>query len=152
MSSRFAVSDLAFPVLAFTKYGLLIKRSAEELGTEFKAALDDGIFVDLLMVDASGKTFLIVGSKSLRGAGPLWGYSLLYGRRLRVELALELAERQWTLEEVRSRVLKDFRDWHGWESRDDFDELQAAVSGAESIGELAKVLASPTVAKFGDGK
>ena len=142
MSNRCSVTDLTFPVLAFSKYGLLIKRHAEELETEFKAAFDDGIFADLLIVDASGKTLRVVDARSHGGAGRLWGYSLVYSRRLKIELDLESTEKQWTLEEVRTRVLEDFRDWHGWESRDDFNELRNGVSRAQSIRELAGILAA----------
>jgi len=141
--SSMTVSELAFPVLAFSKYGLESKSSAEELRVEFKAALDDGIFANLPMVDASGRTFRVVDTKILGGAGPLWGFSLLYSRRLRIELELGLAENQMTLEEGRGRVLKNFRSWHGWESRDDFDDLREAVSRAESIREIAEILAVP---------
>lgn len=140
-------THLAFPVINFSKYGLLIKRTAEELQVESKAAFANGIFDDLLIIDASGRTFVVADAKILGGAGRLWGYSLLYSRRLRIDLALEPAEKQWTLDEIRNRVLEDFRDWHGWESRDDFDELQDGVSHARSIRELAEILAAPGVLK-----
>ena len=141
--SRVGVTDLTFPVLAFSKYGLLVNSSAEMLGTEFKTTFEAGVFVDLLMVDSSGRTFRVVDTKVLGGAGALWGYSLFYPRRLRIELVLELAKDQLTLEEVRSRVLKEFRDWHGWETRDDFDELREGVTRAESIREVAEIFATP---------
>jgi len=44
--------------------------------------------------------------------------------------------------EVRRLVLKDFRDWHGWESRDYFDELKAAVEKATSVAEIIRLIAS----------
>jgi hypothetical protein len=46
------------------------------------------------------------------------------------------------LEAFKGRVLKDFSDWHGWETRGDFEELKAGVEKAQTVAEIIRLISS----------
>lgn len=135
-------NDLQYPVILFARDGFEIKRTAEQLTVTFQPLLTDGWFKNLKIVDSNGSKSMVVSVKGLGGVGLFWGYSLFFSRRVRIQLELEPIAASDTLSEVRHLVLKDFKDWQGWESRVDFDDLKAAVEKATSVAEILKLMAS----------
>jgi hypothetical protein len=47
-----------------------------------------------------------------------------------------------SVDEVRGLVLRDFRNWHGWQTRDDFEKLKTAVEKASTVGEVIRLVTS----------
>jgi len=132
--------DLQYPVLCFTKYGIATKKTDVELITTFQASLDKGWFRNAEIIDSGGTKYRVLDAKKIGGVGPFWGYSLFFSRRISVELLLDEIVDETPISDVRKRILKDFRDWHGWESRGDFDELKAAVEKASTVAEIIRLV------------
>jgi hypothetical protein len=135
-------SDLRYPVLCFTKYGIATKKTDAELTTSFQASLKKGWFRNAEIIDSNGVNYRVADAKKSGGVGPFFGYSLFFSRRIKVDLAIEKMADAVPVADVRQRILKDFRDWHGWESRGDFDELKAAVEKASTVGEIIRLVTS----------
>lgn len=133
-------NDLHYPVLCFTKYGVSTKKTDAELTTTFQASLDKGWFRNAEIVDSTAAKYRVADAKKVSGVGPFWGYSLFFSRRIRVELLIEKVADEVPTDEVRQRILKDFRNWHGWESRGDFEELRAAVEKAPTVAEVIRLV------------
>jgi hypothetical protein len=135
-------NDLHYPVVCLTKYGAETRSTPTDLSTDFKAAFNGGLFDNLHIVDSAGKLYRVLRVKDLGGTGRCWGYSLFFSRRIKVELEVELVTDKAGVDEVRERVLKEFSDWHGWETRGDFDELKTGVEKAQTVAEIIRLLSS----------
>ena len=140
-----AESILVYPVLAFDRYSFGVKRDVEELTVVWTSLIRSGWFVGLQIADSDGKTFEVASARKLHSVGFLWGFNPLYGRRVKVELKLRQLHPSLTLEEIRSHLLALLRTYSPWKSRDDYDELLAAVSNADSISRLITALSKAGV-------
>jgi hypothetical protein len=61
-------------------------------------------------------------------------------------LELEGPPFEVSVDDVRRRVLRSFKDWHGWETRGDFGDLRAKVETARSIRDIIRLIESPDAA------
>lgn len=131
---------LQFPVLCFSQNLVLVVSSQEELTTTNKAALRNGFFANLLLVGSNSVGAQVKGARKLHGIGPFGGFNLFLNQRIRV--ALEFAGPPFAVEldDVKQRVQASFRNWHGWFSRGDFEELQARLERAQSVAEIVSLL------------
>jgi hypothetical protein len=134
--------DLSYPILCFTKYGIATKKTDVELTTTFQASLDKGWFHNAEIIDSDAVKYRVGAAKKIGGVGPFLGYSLFFSRRIRVELEIDRVGDQVSTDEVRQRILKDFHNWHGWETRGDFDDLKAAVEKASTVAEIIRLVLS----------
>jgi hypothetical protein len=57
-----------------------------------------------------------------------------------VELEAEGEPAIISLEELKTLILKSFRERHGWSTRGDFEELPKRVREAGTIGEIIELL------------
>jgi hypothetical protein len=141
MSTEVLNPDSAtFPTLSLSKGVALVSRSPAELTTCRIAGLRRGWFSDLLLVDSSGRGWKIGGARKLHGVGPLWGYNIFLNQKIRVELVLAKGPFTVSVDDLRERVLKSFRTWHGWEEEDGFLVLKARVEKAQSVSEIIAML------------
>lgn len=141
MSTEVLNPDSAtFPTLSLSKGVALVSRSPAELTTCRIAGLRRGWFSDLLLVDSSGRGWKIGGARKLHGVGPLWGYNIFLNQKIRVELLLSKGPFAVSVEDLRERVLKSFRTWHGWEEEGTFSILKTGIEKAGSVSELISLL------------
>ncbi|MFA5262758.1 MAG: hypothetical protein WC378_02965 [Opitutaceae bacterium] len=131
---------LNFPVLCIHKATIFTVRTLDALTSTTAAALRGGLFTKLRVIDSIGVEYVVSSAKKLKGIGPFFGYNLFLNQRIRVALDLEPTGKVFSSDEVRALVLKDFRGWHGWESRDDFDQLKQGVASAASVGEILRLV------------
>lgn len=138
------VDAISFPILCFSQGLTLVMDTLNELTTCNKTALNNGYFDSMSIVDSSSTEYKICGARKLRGVGPFGGYNLFLNQR--IEVALQFGEQsvQVSLEEIKQKVLRSFKQWHGWSSRGDFSELTERVQNAGSYEELIQLLREPT--------
>jgi hypothetical protein len=137
------VLDLAsatFPTLSLSKGVALVSRGPADLTTCRSAGLRRGWYNDLLLVDSSGQGWQIGGARKLHGVGPLWGYNIFLNQKIRVELLLSKGPLAVSVGDLRERVLKSFRTWHGWEEEGTFPALKANIEKAHSVSEIISLL------------
>jgi hypothetical protein len=135
--------DLAattFPILSLTKRAALVSRNADELPTCGKGGLRNGWFNSLLLVDSNGQGWVVNGARKLHGVGPFWGYNIFLNQRIKVDLLISDGPFRASVEDVRNRVLKSLRNWHGGATDGGVEELKQAVEGAASISEIISFL------------
>lgn len=135
-------SEPIFPVLCFYKGTMFTSASLDSLTKSTSAALRGGLFVGLEIVDADGREFIVKGATKLHGIGPFWGFNVFLNQAIRVQLDLEVTGKTLSVDEVRALVRRDFRDWHGWQSRDDFGELAKRLQNAKAVSEIMNLFAS----------
>jgi len=133
-------ASLAFPVLAIDKSSFSVRPALEDLTDVWKMLITSGWFEGLRLVDSSGATYEVVKVRQLHGVGPFWGFTLRYGRKVRIELELQRAAKQLAFEEIKQLLGKQLRSWHGRESRDAIDELREEVQSASGLAALRDVL------------
>jgi hypothetical protein len=114
--------------------------SHESLTTTTAAALRGGLFDKLKIIDSAGSEFLVKTARKLHGVGAFWGFNIFLNQRIRVALEIESSGRTYTTEEVRQIVSRDLKSWHGWASREDFDQLKDSVERAASSAEILRLV------------
>lgn len=98
------LDSAAFPVILILHKGRLatVCHTELDLGTCAAGALRTDCFAPpYLAIDAALTRFAIGGVTKLGPAGPLWGFSLMYGRRLRIRHEVTGAD-TITIEQLRS--------------------------------------------------
>src|SRR5690606_14591101 len=122
--------QLAVPILCIRGDTIFTCRTINELTTTTASALRGGLFTGLRLIDSNGLEATIDSVKKLGGVGPFWGFNIFLNQRIRVALEIEMTGQTLTTEQVRQIVMRDFRNWHGWASREDFGQLKDAVKNA----------------------
>ena len=136
------VDDISFPALGRLANGILdVLPTAEHLTLNTASGLKGGFYTGYELVDANGRWFRVVSARKLHGVGPFGGYNPFLGQKIRVELEIEDSRREASLEEVRGLVVSEFASSSSWQSRDDFDSLQAEITSASTLAELLRRLA-----------
>jgi hypothetical protein len=131
---------LAFPVLCFNDALVIVMGTREELTTATKAGLASGWFDDLRIVGSNDVAVTIKTARKLRGVGPFGGYNIFLNQRIQVELEPAGTPEPIDVSEVRERTLRSLEQWHGWQSRGDYEELRAGVEQARSVGEIIQLV------------
>jgi hypothetical protein len=131
-------SDLSYPIICIHKGIMFTVSSWDSLTTTTSVALRKGLFRDLEIIDSMGRCVIVRNAKFLSGIRFFWGYNIFFNRRIRVELEITDLQKSMSVETVKARVLQDFREWHGWESRGDFDTLKTSVENATTISEIIR--------------
>jgi hypothetical protein len=137
--------DLKFPVLAIAgERSFSLARTMQNLTTCTALGLKHGYYHGLLLVDSDGKAFKITDAVMLHGVGPFWGFNLLGGRLIRVELVPEPEPIGIPLQRVKDIVIQQLGDPASQEmfeeEYDDLDDLKQRLAKAKSIGEVIAML------------
>jgi hypothetical protein len=139
------MEEFEFPVILFGKDFVDVSSTQNDLTTTTSTALKKGVFSDLLLVDSRAMAVKITGAKTVGGIGPFGGYNIFGNRKIRIELETRGTPDPIAIDQVKTRVLKDFRKWHGWASRGDFEALSERIRNAQTVREIAELMASPGV-------
>ncbi len=135
-------SDITFPVLCKHKNTIFSVRTCDALTNTTTAAIRGGLFECLYIIDSSGRTFTVTNATVLHGIGPVWGFNVFFNRKVKVKLEMQENFEKLGVDDVRRLVLRDFRNWHGWQSREDFAALKKNVSNASSVSEIIGLVSS----------
>jgi hypothetical protein len=139
-----SLEQIHFPALSITARGVVSAlRGRDSLQLGYARMLRKNWYRGLRVIDGEGRSFRVTRAESLGGSGPLWGFSLLYSRRIRLGLTLE-AERVLGLSEVQDLVCaamaRDRDFWEATVAEDGAAGWQAKVRGAPSIPALIELL------------
>ena len=124
------VSDLQYPVVCFWRHLFRIEKTSETLTTTTKAGIKNRMFDNVLVVGSNGHAIRVKSARKMHGVGPFRGYNIFLNQRIRVALEIDGEPFELTVDEVRKRILDSFKQWHGWQTRDDFDDLKASIENA----------------------
>lgn len=135
-----SLDALEFPVLCFNQGLLVAFETMDELTQANKRALKNGWFDGLLVIGSNLIAIRMRGARKLHGIGRMRGYNVFLEQRIRVALEPGQPPTEMVLADVKKLVRESFRQWHGWSSRGDFEELQSAVEQAQSADEIIHLL------------
>lgn len=138
----FATSELVYPVLVLYRDTLYAEETEDFLTKTTSVALRKGLFNESKIIDSNGRQYIVTKARKLHGVGPFWGYNIFLNRWIRVALDLRSSGETLSVDGVRSLVLNDFQNSPNWQTRDDFQELLAAVERASTIAEIIGLVAS----------
>jgi hypothetical protein len=127
-------------LLLHARYGYTV-RSAQQLTTATRHALSNGKFNDLLIVSRSGHAYPVAGAK-VGSVGAFGGWNLFLNQRIRVELLAAAQRYTIAVDELRNRVFESFQTWEGWQSAENFEEVEANVRRATTVDAIIDALAS----------
>lgn len=137
MEKKMNVNDFVFPVMCVESDFIRIESKYDSLTTTMKAAIKNGMFRDLMIIDSIGNCLQIKDAKKLYGIGFLWGYNIFLNQKIRVELIPDGEPFNLSLDEVRAKVLKVFRGNRSfWASGGNFEEIEQAILNAKTIPEI----------------
>jgi hypothetical protein len=131
---------VTFPCLCLHKGTLFTVLSRDALTITTAAALRGGLFDNLKIVDSNGAEHVVRSARKLHGVGLFWGYNLFLNQRIRVALNVLPTARSYTADDVRNLVMGDLKNWHGWSSRADFEQLEHSVLRASSSAEILRLV------------
>lgn len=134
------LAAIRFPVLTFSGSVVYVMATADELTACKRGALKNGWFDDMLIVDAIGVGYQVRGARKLHGVGPFYGYNIFLNQTIKVELLTGGDPLPVSLDMIKARVLKSFKDWHGWEATGEVEDLTAKATAATSIAEVQLLL------------
>jgi len=135
-------SDLKYPILCRTKYGLSCMSGPDRLTTAFVRNLRSGYYSSLKIIDSEGVTYMVTKVEQSGWVGPFLGFSLLYSRRAKIAIELVRAEEQMSVDEVRRVILEDMERSPEWSARGDTDVLKTSVATNQSVRGLIETICS----------
>lgn len=138
LSNNVYHEELEFPCLAIRGGGISTFPWKTIASTAL--ALRKGYFDGLTLVDCTGSEFAVISAAKQRGLGRFRGWNLFLNQRIAVRLEVEPTGKRYSVDELRQRVLKDFKRWDGWAARDRFGELTKMVERATSCAEILRAL------------
>jgi hypothetical protein len=99
--------------------------------------LKNGFYNGLNIIDSEGNSFDVQGAKKVGYAGFLWGFSLIFGQRIRVELIFNGSNKDFSIEDFKEKTLKQLKkDKHFWSSGGNFEELVLTIKTGKSYKEM----------------
>jgi hypothetical protein len=106
----------------------------------FVANLRSDYYEKLIVTDAEGITYRVAEVIKVGWVGWFWGFSLIFSRRAKIVLQLSPAPKQFSLQEAKDIILRDFRKSSEWSSRGNLDELKKSVASATTFRELFEAI------------
>jgi len=94
----------------------------------------------VLIVSRSGRVYPVGGARKVDTIGPFRGWNIFLNQRIRVERIAAGDPYVIGLEKLRGRVFESFRTWHGWQSAEDFEELESRVRDAAPVAGIIDAL------------
>lgn len=136
------VQEIKYPVIAFAKGGVIhFARNEADLTICSIRGLKNGFYNGLNIIDSEGNSFDVQGAKKVGFAGFLWGFNLLFGQRIRVELIFRGSNKYSSIEEFKEKILKQLKkEKHFWNSGGNFEELVLTVKMGKSFYETITFL------------
>ena len=133
------VADLSFPILCLSGPTIFVRHDSERLLTCGEAALTNGYFLRLRVIDSKLDEYSVRQVKKVGNVGLLGGWRLFYAsRRIRVDLTLGPPQRL-SFDDVRDAVIATMNlDREFWESAGDLDEQAAEISEIASFDDLLR--------------
>lgn len=128
--------DLTFPVIGFHSKFASLCRTWDCLTITTMVGLKKGMFNNLLIVDYTGKAIWVNGARKICGVGQFRGYNIFLNQRIKVEMLLKGEPFQMSIEEIKERIFKSFKEWEGWSANINFEVLKAKVESATTIAEV----------------
>lgn len=129
-------TQIHYPILCITKDMVFVRSSSEEFTTTNKLYI--GSFENMLLVEASGKTYTVREARKANRVGHFWQFEHFPSYRVKVEPILQHKQEISSLDQVKSLVAKAFK-WKGWSEGEGGREMQMAVRAAKSIAEIIEI-------------
>jgi hypothetical protein len=116
------IVDFEFPVVSFSKTGLMyIAKNIDDLSVCSNRGWRSGFYSGLTIVDSSGMAIKIREARKIGTVGFLWGLSLVWGQRIKVEL-IEEGRDKMAIDRFKERVCRQLeKDRHFWNSGGNLD-------------------------------
>lgn len=133
-------SILSYPVLVRYRSICVGMKDRDSLTRTTSAGVKNGIYEKYYIIDSALVEYRVTAVNVLGGVGPFFGFNLFLNRNVRVELELEVRNKQYEFAELKGIVMKELQKWKGWKSRDDYSVLMQAASSAESTNDLIGAL------------
>ena len=136
------VNDIKYPIIAFAKRGAIhFARNEADLTICSARGLKNGFYNGLNIIDSEGSGFDVKEAQQVGYVGFLWGFSLAFGQRIRVELIFRGSNKDLSIQNFKGRVLKQLKkDKHFWNSGGNFEEITIMVDSANSFKEIITFL------------
>lgn len=136
------VHEIKYPVIAFAKGGVIhFARNEADLTICSTRGLKNGFYNGLNIIDSEGNSFDVQGAKKVGYAGFLWGFSLTFGQRIRVELIFSGSNKDLSIEDFKEKTLKQLKkNKHFWNSGGNFEELTVMIKSGKSFKEIITYL------------
>ncbi len=136
------IDGITFPVIAFGKGSVIhFSRSIDELTTCSSVSFRKGYFNDLTLVDSNAIKLRVKKAIKVGTVGPLWGFSLVRGRTLRVKFDVLEKGEFVDLDKFKEMILTVFeKDQFFWDSDGYLERRKNFVQNASTYSEILNQL------------
>ena len=136
------VADLKYPVLALSGPTIFVRRDVEHLVTCGEAALANGYFSGLRLIDSELNEYSVLNVVKVGNVGLFGGWRPFYAsRKIRVDLTLGIARRV-SLDDAKDSVIATMnQDREFWESAGDLEDQAAEIRALDSFADLVQRMA-----------
>lgn len=136
------IHKIKYPIIAFSNGAVIyLARHEADLTICSKRGFDNGFYNDLKIIDSDGNSFDVHGANKVGYGGFLWGFSLKYGQRVRIELILSDSYKDISIEDFKEKVLKQIKkDKHFWNAGGNFENLVLTIKDGKSYNEIINFL------------
>ncbi len=136
--------SIEFPAIALFRDGTTsVHENLASVQLTTRHALKHRIYDGLRIIDRKGNEYVVDSAMKIGTVGPLGGWSLFYGQKIRVALKIEPGFVAHSLNEVKELVLAWLTKWHGWESSGSCPAPRDSVQYADSVEEIIQALRDP---------
>lgn len=136
------INEIVFPALFFSHDKTVYAMSTvDALKTSLERTVKSGYFNNLIIIDSSGKKYIIEKAIILHGIGPFWGYRDIFLNRLvRIEVNFKEFSEEVSSEEIKKLFSKASRTlFSGGDSRENA-AFSKAVNQTMSSVETVKCI------------
>jgi len=137
-----AIHEIKYPAIAFARGGIThFARNEADLTICSRRGLKNGFYNGLNLIDSEGNSFDIQGAKKVGYNGSLWGFSLMFGQRIRVDLIFSGSTKYLSIEDFKEKILREFNKQKGfWNSGGNLEELKLTIKMINSYKEIITYL------------
>lgn len=129
-----------FPIITLDKTTFDYCQNVDVLTKTTNYVLKGGYFNNLLLIDCTGKSWIIKEATKLNSIGLFWGYNVFLEQNIRVKFKYKENKKIYNLLDVKKLILdKIYRDRY-FGNQGEFDEIVSTVNQSESILNLFELL------------
>jgi len=141
-----SIEELSFPIVSFgnENNSIYFSRKIDDLTICSSVSFNKGYYNGLTLIDSKGINAVVQNAVKVDTIGPLWGFSLLKGQKLKIHLELNKLKDITPLNELKDKIIKIFNnDEYFWNSdgelKDKIEFINKARSHHEIIDFLTKI-------------
>jgi hypothetical protein len=136
------IDNIKFPAITFAKKNVVaFARDLDDLTICSRRALRRGYYNGLSIIDSSGAHYRVISAREVDTIGFFFGFSLMFGQRLRVDIEIEEPCSSISIDELKKTLIKAINeDRYSWNSGGDLGRILQKIKESSNHSEIIGIL------------